>query len=179
METVNQPLVEGTTTENGATEKVESSNVPKTYSQSEVDGMLKNRFTQEQVNAIIEKRLNREKTKNPETVSQNSVQKPVEDKSKFYQSELVKAQIKMVEYEKQIALSKYQIDDKYKNYIDYVATRNTNKDKTYNQALDEFMAGEGLQYLKQQVGTTPRPENVGTQMNETQAYIFKKYGKRI
>lgn len=174
MENAQTPLVENATTTQNTEAQTTNTNVAKTYSQAEVDELLKGRFTQDQVNTMIEKRLNREKVKS------KSVQN-VDNTSEVerYKSELLKSQVKLAEYEKRVALADYQIQDEYKGYVDYVVTHNTNKDKSYGEALKEYMAGDGAKYIKQNIPSTPRPDNQGTQMTDVQKYILDKYKKRI
>lgn len=159
-----EPLVEATPTEPVVEEpKAEpTQEVAKTYTQEEVDEMLKGKFTQEQVNEIVEKRLNREKDKQVKA-------EPVVDTE---QLEKVKADLKdtqsqLEEYKKKVALAEYEIDEQFKEFVDYKVSSATNSEKDYATALKEFMGGDGAKYLKTPAKVTmPRPENTNQLSSE-------------
>lgn len=133
----------------------------KTYSQKEVDEMLKGMFTQEQMNEVIEKRLARVKN-----VPQNS------NEYENVKSQLQDLQLKLAGYEKEVALSKYKIGEEYQDYIDYKVLHMTGKDKSYAQALEEFFSKEeNKKYLIndnqiQNKPNIPRPKNSNSLVNE-------------
>lgn len=177
MENEQKPLTEPTTVE--PTKPVE--NVGKTYTQAEVDDLMKNRFTQEQVNKMIEQRLNREKK--PVKVDQKAEPKPAvtpqvsqtvnnEELTKV-RTQLRDTQIQLAKYEKESALAGYQIDEDYKEFVNYKVLRLVNKDKDYKTALAEFMQGEGQKYLSNGGKISmPRPKNTGT-VDDTQSVTDK------
>lgn len=134
----------------------------RTYSQAEVDEMLKGKFTQEQVNDIVEKRLARVKEKSQTTNESEELAR--------VRGEISSLQLKLVEYERQNALSKYKIDDRYQDYVDYKVLHATNKDKDYATALEEFFKDEeNKKYLvgeSQQERPVPRPKNSNSMENK-------------
>lgn len=137
----------------------------KTYSQKEVDELLKNRLTQEQVNEIIEKRLAREKGKAVPTDANNG------NNSELVRvkGEVQNLQLKLAEYEKKVALAKYRIDEKYQDYVNYKVLHSVSKDKDYATALEEFFKDEeNKRYLEgaEIQKPTPRPKNSNSLENE-------------
>ena len=164
MENEKEPLVEATPTEPVVEEpKAEPTpEVAKTYTQAEVDEMLKGKFTQEQVNEIIEKRLNREKDKQAKA-------DPVVDAEQLekVKADLVSTQSELAEYKKKVALSEYEIDEQFKEFVDYKVSSATSSNKDYATALKEFMGGDGAKYLKTPAKVTmPRPENTNQLSSE-------------
>lgn len=163
-----EPLTVATTGEN--VENVETVNpqqetpTEKTYTQADVDKLLKGRFTQEQVNEMIEKRLSRVK-KNDAPASTDFASK---EELARVKGDYAGLQLKLAEYEKELALGKYKIDEQYRDYVDYKVLHATDKDKDYATALDEFFAQEeNKRYLE---GTSvkapmPRPRNSNTLEN--------------
>lgn len=133
----------------------------KTYSQADVDKLLKGRFTQEQVNEIVEKRLSRAKTQAPVSNSAES------EELARVKSDLSSMQLKLAEYEKQVALGKYKINEQYKDYVDFKVVHNTDKNKSYEQALEEFFADEeNKRYLEgAERPSMPRPRNTNSSEN--------------
>ena len=139
----------------------------KTYTQKEVDELLKNRLTQEQVNEIIEKRLAREKVKTPQSASGNNNNELVKVKG-----EVQNLQLKLAEYEKKVALAKYRIDEQYQDYVNYKVLHNVSKDKDYATALEEFFKDEANKRYLEGSDTqrpTPRPKNANSLENEKAA----------
>jgi uncharacterized protein (DUF1330 family) len=166
MENEKEPLVEVTTTEEVAkdvesvqpTEDVKEK--VKTYTQAEVDELLKGKFTQDQVNEIIEKRLSREKKKTPDAN---------EDFDNL-KNELAETKNKLVEYEKRNELAKYNIEDEYKEYVDFKVSKMVSQDKDYATALKEFMEGEGAKYIATNKPVKmPRPANTDKLSDDAEA----------
>lgn len=158
MENEKEPLVEATPTEEVKADEPKQEEVAKTYTQAEVDEMLKGKFTQEQVNEIIEKRLNREKDKQAKA-------EPVVDTEQLdkIKSELATTQNELSEYKKKVALAEYDIDEQYKEFVDYKVSSSTTEEKDYATVLKEFMANDGAKYCKtKSTVVMPRPENVTT-----------------
>lgn len=163
-----EPLVEEATTEE-VTEKVESvqsteevKETAKTYTQEEVDELLKGKFTQEQVNEIIEKRLNREKKKTPDTN---------EEVDKL-RDELNETRNKLIEYEKRNELSKYNIEEEYRDYVNFKVEKLVSQEKDYATALKEYIEGEGAKYVVQNKQVKmPRPTNTDNLSDDTDAII--------
>lgn len=147
----NNENVETTTTENvGATEQTTKEPEVKTYTQEEVDAMLKDRYTQEQVNDIVSKRLAREKEKVKPTPKSNDATQGL--------------QLKLEATERKLAMSQYDIDDDYKDYVEYKVVHMTGKNKDFATALKEFMGAEtSKKFVKGNNNKVemPRPSNVG------------------
>lgn len=132
---------------------------------------------QTEINAMIEKRLIRErkaweKEHNvPKTPKKEVTQERVD---KVPLSEVKNLQLKIADYEKKLAISKYDIDDGFKDFVEYKILRNVSKDKNYEKAVEEFFADENnKRYLRG--GKTlnmPRPQNIGTPQDP----ILSKYG---
>lgn len=163
-----EPLTVATTGEN--VENVETvkpqPEVPteKTYTQADVDKLLKGRFTQEQVNEMIEKRLSRVK-KNDVSASTDFASK---EELARVKGDYAGLQLKLAEYEKELALGKYKIDEQYKDYVDYKVLHATDKDKDYATALEEFFAQEENKRYLEGAGVKapmPRPRNSNTLEN--------------
>lgn len=180
MENEKEPLVEATTTETKVDEVTPAEvtepaeNVAKTYTQAEVDEMLKDKFTQKQVDDIVEQRLIRER-KSRDKLEEAKVTEPDNEQLKKVKTELIEAQVQIAEYEKKNALSSYEIDDKYKEFIDFKVTRATSKDKDYATALKEFMEGEGQSYVKNTSSIKmPRPENTNQLSSDEDAIAKMK-----
>lgn len=163
-----EPLTVATTGEN--VENVETVNpqpeapTEKTYTQADVDKLLKGRFTQEQVNEMIEKRLSRVK-KNDVPASTDFASK---EELARVKGDYAGLQLKLAEYEKELALGKYKIDEQYKDYVDYKVLHATDKDKDYATALEEFFAQEENKRYLEGAGVKapmPRPRNSNTLEN--------------
>ena len=168
MEDEKQPLPE--TTPGGNVETpVDNVDVPqqepvaKTYTQEDVDKLLKGRFTQDQVNEMIKERLSRVK-KNDAPVS---VDVATNEELTRVKGDLQSMQLKLAEYEKEVALGKYKIDEQYRDYVDYKVLHMTDKDKDYATALEEFFADEeNKRYLEGEARPPmPRPRNSNTLVN--------------
>lgn len=143
---------------------VENKPQEKTYSQAEVDELIKGRFTQEQVNKMIEDRIKRIK---PPTKAEVMSQDKMELNK--VRGEMQNLQLKMAGYEKQVALSKYDIADEYLKYVDYEVLHKTNKNKDYATALEEFFKEEANQRFlkgKEHTSPVPRPKNSNDMKNE-------------
>lgn len=167
MEEEMKPLPEATPGEN--VENVETVDTPqqepvaKTYTQADVDKLLKGRFTQDQVNEMIKERLSRVK-KNDAPVS---VDVATNEELTRVKGDLQSMQLKLAEYEKEVALGKYKIDEQYRDYVDYKVLHMTDKDKDYATALEEFFANEeNKRYLEGEARPPmPRPRNSNTLVN--------------
>ena len=167
MEEEKQPLTDATSGENVET-PVENVEVPqqepveKTYTQADVDKLLKGRFTQEQVNEMIKERLSRVKKNEPQTIEPSSNEELTRVKG-----DLASMQLKLAEYEKEVALGKYKINEQYRDFVDYKVLHMTDKDKDYATALEEFFADEAnKKYLESEVKPpVPRPRNSNTLEN--------------
>lgn len=98
-----------------------------------------------------------------------------------YMSQVKDLQMKLASYEREVAMSKYQIDDEYADYVNFKVAHMTNDKVSYEDALNEFMSGEGARYAKAQKGVSiPRPQNTnGGVETEMQKLIREKYGKKI
>lgn len=168
MEEEMQPLPETTTGENveNVEKVVEPQQEPteKTYTQADVDKLLKGRFTQDQVNEMIKERLSRVK-KNDAPVS---VDVATNEELTRVKGDLQSMQLKLAEYEKEVALGKYKIDEQYRDYVDYKVLHMTDKDKDYATALEEFFGvEENKRYLEgESRPPMPRPRNSNTLVNE-------------
>lgn len=127
----------------------------RTYTQKEVDEMLKDKFTQEQVNDIVEKRLARVKKAEPN------------DDLKNANSRIEALETEIAGYKREVALSKYSIDEKYQDYIDFKVKQSG---KDYATALKEFFdLEENKKYLveeSQPSRPVPRPKNSNSMENE-------------
>lgn len=160
-ETVNSGNVEATAeTNTEATGKNAEGQGERTYTQKEVDEMMRGKLTQEQVNEIIEKRLARAKV----SANSNDGEEVVK-----VREELQSLQLKLAQYEKQVALAKYRIDEKYQDYVDYKVLHMTSKDKDYATALEEFFKDEdNKKYLQGETlaRPIPRPKNSNSMQNE-------------
>ena len=179
MENEKEPLVEATTTEkveeNKADAVVEETKVAKTYTQAEVDELLKGKFTQEQVDAFVEKRLIRERKEREKLEEAKAVEPVNNEQLTKVKSELVDAQIKLAKYEKETALANYEIKDEFKEYVDFKVTRATNKDKDYATALKEFMESEGQGLVKNASSVVmPRPQNTNQLSSDEDAIAKMK-----
>lgn len=151
-----------TATENAGEQEVEKQPdevVEKTYTQKEVDELLKGKLTQEQVNEIVEKRLARAK------VSSNGNEELTKVKG-----EVASLQLKLAEYEKKVALSKYKIDEQYQDYVNFKVLHMTDKNKDYATALEEFFNDEeNKRFLVGEIASkppVPRPKNANSLENE-------------
>lgn len=82
-----------------------------------------------------------------------------------YLKQVQELQLKNIEYEKQLALAKYDIPDDFKEFVSFKIKNNVSKNKTYAQAVEEFFADEAnKKYLnngEKQAITTPRIVNAG------------------
>lgn len=145
----------------------------KTYTQAEVDALIKGRFTQEEVNKMIEDRLKRVK---PPTKAEIQTQDKLE--LERVRGEMQNLQLKMAGYEKQVAMSKYDIADEYLKYVDYEVMHKVNKNKDYATALEEFFKDEAnTRFLKGKEHTSPvpRPKNSNDMENkEVQSAELRK-----
>lgn len=116
-------------------------------------------FTQKDVDAIVEKRLSRAK-KEWENKTLKNEEKPKESKKEVFE-----LQKQLANYEKELALSRYPINEKFKDYVQFKVLRNVNKDKSYAQAIDEFFANEEnkvfLANAENKKINTPRVLNMG------------------
>lgn len=124
-------------------------------------------FTQKDLNTIVEKRISRAK-KEWESKKQPEPEKPKESKSEVFE-----LQKQLAKYEKELALSKYQIDDRDKDYVEFKVLRAVNKDKNYETALNEFFTDEANKRYLKNSGSMPRPANIGTTQSDP---IKSKYG---
>ena len=138
--------------------------------QNSVNEVKAKTYSQDEVNKIVADRLARERKKQPQ-------QQPTTDLS-GYKKTIAQMSIAMARMEKQMAQSKFDISPEYMDYVDYVVSHKTNQDTSYDKALADFMENDGKRYLRNIA--TPRPQNQGgTQMDDEEAYFFKKYGKRL
>lgn len=168
MENEKEPLVEEATTE-VVTENVESvqptvevKETAKTYTQTEVDELLKGKFTQEQVNEIVEKRLSREKNKSSDN----------EELAKM-KDELAKTREQLLEYEKRTALAEYKIEEEYKDFVKYKVSQAVTQDKDFATALKEYLEQDGARYIAQTSAVKmPRPTNTD-QLSDDEEAISK------
>lgn len=145
-------------------EVVENKPQEKTYTQAEVDELIKGRFTQQEVNKMIEDRLKRVK---PPTRAEIQSQDRMELNK--VRGEMQDLQLKMADYEKQVALSKYDIADEYLKYVDYEVMHKVNKNKDYATALGEFFNEEVNQRFlkgKEHTSPVPRPKNSNDMENK-------------
>lgn len=182
MENEKEPLVDVTTTETVvepktevAVEEPKTENVTKTYTQAEVDELLKGKFTQEQVDAFVEKRLIRERKEREKLEEAKAVEPVNNEQLNKVKSELVDAQVQLAKYEKETALANYEIKDEFKEYVDFKVTRATNKDKDYATALKEFMESEGQGFVRNASSVVmPRPQNTNQLSSDEDAIAKMK-----
>lgn len=135
---------------------------------------IEKKFTQAEIDTMIEKRLARAKkdwekskvdvklaTDQPKT---NEADKQVKD-----------LQIKLAKYEQDLTLAKYPVEEEFVDFVKFKILRSVSKDKSYQVATDEFFADENNQrYLKGNSGQgMPRPQNIGS---SDQDPIRAKYG---
>lgn len=119
-------------------------------------------FTQKEVDEMIKQRLARVEKK----------QAPVEDEVKALKEQVAS-------YERKLAMKDVNIEDEYRDFVEYKVGKMVTAEKDFSTALGEFVAGEGKKYLHNvdNVKTTPRPENdSGKPYNADKEYVKKKYG---
>ena len=129
---------------------------------------------QTELNAMIEKRLIRERKAWEKEHNVHKKEVTQERVDKVPLSEVKNLQLKIADYEKKLALSKYDIDDSFRAFVEYSVLRNVSKEKSYEKAVEEFFADENnKRYLRGgKTFNMPRPQNIGTPQNP----ILSKYG---
>ena len=119
-------------------------------------------FTQKEVDEIVKQRLSRVEKK----------QAPVEDEVKALKEQVAS-------YERKLAMKDFNVDDEYKDFVEYKVGKMVTEGKDFSTALGEFMSGDGKKYLHtvDSVKPTPRPDNdSGKPYNADKEYLKKKYG---
>jgi hypothetical protein len=129
---------------------------------------------QAEINKLIQERIIRDRKAREKENNVPKKEVTQERVDKVPLSEVKSLQLKIADYEKKLALSKYDIDDSFRAFVEYSVLRNVSKDKNYEQAVEEFFADENnKRYLRG--GKTlnmPRPQNIGTPQDP----ILSKYG---
>ena len=126
--------------------------------QKQVSDKPERTYTQAEVNKIVADRLARVK-KQPVKANGN------------LQKEVARLQGQLAQYEIQLANSKHNIAEGYEDYVRYKVLHNTNKDKSYEKALGEFLESEeGRKFVKTEERVPkpqPRPKNSNTMESKT------------
>jgi len=118
-------------------------------------------FTQAEVDELIKQRIERERKKfekgNP-------------------QSEIEELKAELTKYKNNAELSKFNVEDEFRDYVEYKAKEKVGEDKDFATALKEFFEIESnKKYLKSASKpiNMPRPENIGTPTSDP---LLAKYG---
>lgn len=124
-------------------------------------------FTQKEVDEIIKQRLSRMEKKKP------SVEEDVEGLKKELET-----------WKQEAALKDYAFaKPEFKDFIKYKVSQMVTTEKDFGACLAEYMGGEGKEFLqisKPDIQPTPRPDNQGgAVLTESQKYVLEKYGKKI
>lgn len=145
----NQQVVTATT-ENAGEQVVAQVEEPKTASNEP----KQRTFTQEEVDKIVADRLARAK-KQPMKANDN------------LQKQVATLQNQIAQYEMALAKSKYKIAPDYEKFVDFEVMHRTNKEVSYEQALKDYLEGEGKKFLQVEeepkvAKQQPRPRNSNT-----------------
>ena len=92
------------------------------------------------------------------------------------QSEIEELKAELTKYKNNAELSKFNVEDEFKEYVEYKAKEKVGEDKDFATALKEFFEIESnKKYLKSASKpiNMPRPENIGTPTSDP---ILAKYG---
>lgn len=142
----------GTQNEAGIVEANATENVDKVetkpYTQAEID---------EIINKTIAKERKRYEKANPQT-------------------EIEELRSELTKYKNNAELSKFNVEDEFKDYVEYKVNEKVGNEKDFATALKEFFENESnKKYLKSASKpiNMPRPENIGT---PNQDPISSKYG---
>ena len=124
-------------------------------------------FTQKEVDEIVKQRLARMEKKKP------TVEEDVEGLKKELET-----------WKQEAALKDYSFaKPEFKDFIKYKVAQMVTTEKDFGACLAEYMGGEGKEFLqatKTDVQPTPRPDNQGgAVLTESQKYVLEKYGKKI
>lgn len=154
--------------QNGGTETLENTGTettPEVTETSKVEQPAEKTFTQAEVEEIVKKRLARVEKK----------QAPVEDVVKDLQAQVAS-------YERKLAMKDCEIDDNYREFVEFKVGKMVGDGKDFATALAEYISGEGKKYLKvkEELPKTPRPDNQsGKPQDEMRAYLQAKYNIKI
>lgn len=153
--------------QNGGTETLETTGTETTPVVEETakveETTTEKTFTQAEVEEIVKKRLARAEKK----------QAPVEDVVKELQEQVAS-------YERKLAMKDCEIADEYREFVEFKVGQLVTDSKPFAKALTEFVSGEGKKYLKvkEELPKTPRPDNQsGAPVDEFRAYLKQKYNK--
>lgn len=124
-------------------------------------------FTQKEVDEIVKQRLARMEKKKP------TVEEDVEGLKKELETWKQEAVLKDYSFAR----------PEFKDFIKYKVSQMVTTEKDFGACLNEYMSGEGKEFLqatKTDVQPTPRPDNQGgAVLTESQKYVLEKYGKKI
>lgn len=130
-------------------------------------------FTQAEVDKIVQERVARMKKPNPSA----------EEKIKVLEA-------RIANYEQDNLVKGYKspddkkIDARFVEFVKFKVSQGVSEQKDFNTALNEFMEGDGKEYLepvsKPTIAPTPRPDNsTGKPLDSYAVYVKEKYGKTI
>lgn len=121
-------------------------------------------YTQAEVNKIVAERLARAK-KQPAKVNDG------------LQKQVAQLQGQLAQYEIQLANSKHRIADGYEDYVRYKVLHMTNKDTSYEKALETYLnSDEGKRFVQSDKVTQPqpRPKNSNTMESTAPSTSLRK-----
>lgn len=124
-------------------------------------------FTQAELDEIVKQRIARAREKWEKKEPDSDLQNQIKQLSEKLQNYEMK--------EKLVA-----VDDEFKDYVGFKVQKMVKEDKPFEDALKEYLEGEGKKYVKVSsppVKATPRPSNSNGPMTD-QDYIANKYGNR-
>ena len=117
-------------------------------------------YTQAEIDEIINKTIAKERKRYEKANPQTEIEE--------LRSELTK-------YKNNSELSKYNVEDDFKDYVEYKVKEKVGNEKDFTTALKEFFENESnKKYLKSasKLINMPRPQNIGTPQDP----LLSKYG---